>query len=65
MGHGAHRRVQGDLHAARRAVPAGGIGPTTSKVRELLARLEEGGTAEVILATNPKMSRARPRRCTC
>jgi recombination protein RecR len=32
--------------------PLEGIGPDDLKVRELLARVEAGGTAEVILATN-------------
>jgi len=35
--------------------PLEGIGPDDLKVRELLARLETGGTAEVILATNPNV----------
>ena len=35
--------------------PLDGIGPEDIKVRELLARLERGETAEVILATNPNV----------
>jgi recombination protein RecR len=35
--------------------PLDGIGPEDIKVRELLARLEAGGTTEVILATNPNV----------
>ena len=35
--------------------PLAGIGPDDLKVRELLARLERGGTVEVILATNPNV----------
>jgi recombination protein RecR len=35
--------------------PLEGIGPDDLKVRELLVRLEAGGTAEVILATNPNV----------
>ena len=35
--------------------PLEGIGPDDIKVRELLVRLEAGGTAEVILATNPNV----------
>ena len=35
--------------------PLDGIGPEDIKVRELLARLENGGTTEVILATNPNV----------
>ena len=35
--------------------PLDGIGPEDLKVRELLTRLEQGATAEVILATNPNV----------
>ncbi len=35
--------------------PLDGIGPEDLKVRELLARLDAGGTTEVILATNPNV----------
>jgi recombination protein RecR len=35
--------------------PLEGIGPDDLKVRELLARLDAGGAAEVILATNPNV----------
>ena len=35
--------------------PLDGIGPDDLKIRELLTRLESGGTAEVILATNPNV----------
>jgi recombination protein RecR len=35
--------------------PLDGIGPDDIKVRELLARLDAGGVAEVILATNPNV----------
>ncbi len=35
--------------------PLEGVGPDDLKVRELLARLESGETAEVILATNPNV----------
>ncbi len=35
--------------------PLDGIGPDDLKVKELLARLDGGGTAEVILATNPNV----------
>jgi len=35
--------------------PLDGVGPEDIKVRELLARLEAGGTTEVILATNPNV----------
>jgi len=35
--------------------PLDGIGPEDLKVRELLARMDAGGTTEVILATNPNV----------
>ena len=35
--------------------PLDGVGPEDLKVRELLARLEQGGVDEVILATNPSV----------
>ena len=35
--------------------PLDGIGPEDLKVRELLARLDQGGVEEVILATNPSV----------
>jgi recombination protein RecR len=35
--------------------PLDGIGPEDLKIRELLARLDAGGVAEVILATNPNV----------
>jgi recombination protein RecR len=35
--------------------PLDGVGPDDLKVKELLARLERGETAEVILATNPNV----------
>jgi recombination protein RecR len=35
--------------------PLDGVGPEDIKVRELLARLDGGGTTEVILATNPNV----------
>ena len=35
--------------------PLDGVGPDDIKVRELLARLDRGGVAEVILATNPNV----------
>jgi len=35
--------------------PLDGIGPEDIKIRELLARLDAGGTKEVILATNPNV----------
>ncbi|MDP3062349.1 MAG: recombination mediator RecR [Chloroflexota bacterium] len=35
--------------------PMNGVGPEDLKVRELLARLRDGGVSEVILATNPTL----------
>jgi recombination protein RecR len=35
--------------------PLDGIGPEDLKIRELLSRLDAGGTSEVILATNPNV----------
>src|ERR671919_1404295 len=35
--------------------PLEGIGPEQLKIRELLARVDAGGTGEVILATNPNV----------
>jgi recombination protein RecR len=35
--------------------PLDGVGPEDLKIRELLARLDAGGTTEVILATNPNV----------
>ncbi len=36
--------------------PLGGVGPNDIRLRELLARLQEGGVKEVIVATNPDVS---------
>ncbi len=36
--------------------PLSGIGPNDIRLRELLARLQEGGVKEVIVATNPDVS---------
>lgn len=36
--------------------PLSGIGPNDIRIRELLARLNEGGVKEVIVATNPDVS---------
>ncbi len=35
--------------------PMNGIGPDDIKIKELLARLQEGTTKEIILATNPRV----------
>ncbi len=36
--------------------PLAGVGPNDIRIRELLARLREGGVKEVIVATNPDVS---------
>ena len=36
--------------------PLSGIGPNDIRIRELLARLQEGNVKEVIVATNPDVS---------
>ena len=36
--------------------PLAGVGPNDIRIRELLARLNEGGVQEVIVATNPDVS---------
>ena len=36
--------------------PLSGIGPNDIRIRELLARIQEGGVKEVIVATNPDVS---------
>ena len=36
--------------------PLSGVGPNDIRIRELLARLQEGGVKEVIVATNPDVS---------
>ncbi len=33
--------------------PVGGVGPDDLKIRELIARVDQGGITEVIIATNP------------
>ncbi len=36
--------------------PLSGVGPNDIRIRELLARVQEGGISEVIVATNPDVS---------
>lgn len=48
---GSYRGVYHVLHGA--LSPLDGIGPEKLRIKELLARLEKGGVAEVILATSP------------
>ncbi len=50
------RGYKGRFHVLHGALsPADGIGPDQLKMRELIARLEEGTAKEVILATNPNL----------
>ena len=47
---------RGRYHVLHGAIsPIDGIGPDQIRARELLARVKEGGVAEVILATNPNL----------
>ena len=47
---------RGQYHVLHGAIsPVSGIGPDDLKIRELVARVETGGTREVIIATNPGM----------
>ena len=50
------REYRGRYHVLQGAIsPIEGIGPDQLRVRELLARLEPEGVAEVILCTNPNI----------
>ena len=50
------REFRGRYHVLQGAIsPIEGIGPEQLKVRELLARIDEGGVSEVILCTNPNI----------
>lgn len=45
---------RGHYHVLHGAIsPVSGVGPDDLKIRELLRRVETGGAAEVIIATNP------------
>ncbi len=47
---------QGRYHVLHGAIsPVSGIGPDDLKIRELVQRVEQGATQEVIIATNPGM----------
>jgi recombination protein RecR len=47
---------EGRYHVLRGVLsPIEGIGPDDLKVRELVARVREGGVHEVLIATNPSM----------
>ncbi len=50
---GSYRGLYHVLHGA--ISPMDGIGPEDLKIKELLDRIEAGGVAEVILATNPNL----------
>lgn len=50
---GGYRGLYHVLHGALN--PIEGVGPDQLRVRELLARAEGGGVAEVIMATNPSL----------
>lgn len=48
------REFKGLYHVLQGAIsPLQGIGPEDIKIKELLARVQQGGVEEVILATNP------------
>ena len=48
------REFNGLYHVLHGVIsPMGGVGPDDVKIRELTKRVAEGGTAEVIMATNP------------
>ncbi len=48
------REYRGKYHVLHGAIsPTDGIGPGDIRIKELLARVEQGGVVEVILATNP------------
>jgi recombination protein RecR len=49
-------QFRGRYHVLQGAIsPVDGIGPGDLRVEELLARLRQGGVAEIILATNPTL----------
>ena len=51
------REFKGVYHVLHGVIdPLSGIGPNDIRIRELLARLQEGGVKEVIVATNPDVS---------
>lgn len=50
------REFRGRYHVLGGAIsPLEGIGPDDLKIAELLSRVKEGGVAEVIVATNPRV----------
>ena len=48
--HGRYHVLHGTLS------PMDGVGPEDIRIKELLARIQEGGVREVIVATNPDVS---------
>ena len=51
------REFKGVYHVLHGVIdPLSGIGPNDIRIRELLARLQEGNVSEVIVATNPDVS---------
>ena len=51
------REFKGVYHVLHGLIdPLSGIGPNDIRIRELLARINEGGVKEVIVATNPDVS---------
>ena len=51
------REFKGVYHVLHGVIdPLAGIGPNDIRIRELLARIHEGGVKEVIVATNPDVS---------
>lgn len=51
------REFKGVYHVLHGVIdPLSGIGPNDIRIRELLARIQEGGVSEVIVATNPDVS---------
>ena len=51
------REFKGVYHVLHGVIdPLSGVGPNDIRIRELLARIAEGGVKEVIIATNPDVS---------
>ena len=51
------REFKGVYHVLHGVIdPLSGVGPNDIRIRELLARIGEGGVKEVIIATNPDVS---------
>ncbi len=51
------REFKGVYHVLHGVIdPLSGVGPNDIRIRELLARIGEGGVGEVIVATNPDVS---------